>query len=258
MVRKKKPFPFFIWHRRIGIAASLLVIIIAITGICLNHTESIELDKKYIKSTWLLNWYGIKPPSASINFKTESHQITQWQEQVFFNLSPILNTENKLIGVIEQPLFVILAFGKEITLLTNEGKIVERVAIDARIKSIQRIGIKDKRLIIENKNKKYFISDQDIVEWKKTNVVNINWSQSSELDKQTSKILQQRFRHNSLTLERVILDLHSGRIFGSWGVYMMDVAALLLIFLSFSGIWVWGSRRRKQRQKHHYLKHHRI
>ncbi len=37
--RKPKKFTAFLWHRRIGLFALLLVIILAITGIMLNHTE---------------------------------------------------------------------------------------------------------------------------------------------------------------------------------------------------------------------------
>ena len=55
----------------------------------------------------------------------------------------------------------------------------------------------------------------------------------------------------------MLLDLHSGRIFGEYGVYLMDAAAVALLWLSGSGLWVWWQRRRKQKMKHHYQKHHR-
>jgi hypothetical protein len=37
----------------------------------------------------------------------------------------------------------------------------------------------------------------------------------------------------------------------------MDAAAIALLWLCGSGLWVWYSRRRKLRQKRHYRKHHR-
>jgi uncharacterized iron-regulated membrane protein len=45
-------------------------------------------------------------------------------------------------------------------------------------------------------------------------------------------------------VERVILDLHSGRFFGKLGPWLFDIAALLLILLSLSGAWIWLKRRR--------------
>jgi uncharacterized iron-regulated membrane protein len=47
-----------------------------------------------------------------------------------------------------------------------------------------------------------------------------------------------------LPTERLLLDLHSGRIFGAAGPWIFDIAALLLILLSLSGTWIWIKRRR--------------
>ncbi|MCB2385418.1 PepSY-associated TM helix domain-containing protein [Thalassolituus alkanivorans] len=51
-------------------------------------------------------------------------------------------------------------------------------------------------------------------------------------------------RNESISWQRVLLDLHSGRWFGSWGVWVVDVAALILLFLALSGAWIWFSRKR--------------
>ena len=85
----------------------------------------------------------------------------------------------------------------------------------------------------------------------------IEWSQNITLDNAQKENLRQAFRGKGLNMERVVLDLHSGRFFGSYGIYVMDAAALALLWLSFSGIWVWWSRTQKQKQKHHCKKHHR-
>ncbi len=62
---------------------------------------------------------------------------------------------------------------------------------------------------------------------------------------------------NDLKLERVMLDLHCGRIFGRYRIHLMDVTALALLWFSLSGLWVWSSRRRKMKKKKYYQKHHR-
>ncbi|NOQ69556.1 MAG: hypothetical protein GQ573_05565, partial [Gammaproteobacteria bacterium] len=59
--RKAKKFTAFLWHRRIGLVALSLVVILVITGIMLNHTESFKLDETYVNNSWLLDWYGIEP-----------------------------------------------------------------------------------------------------------------------------------------------------------------------------------------------------
>ena len=51
-----------------------------------------------------------------------------------------------------------------------------------------------------------------------------------------------RYRGHGLPLERVLLDLHSGRILGKWGVWLIDVVAILLFVLAITGSWMWFQR----------------
>ena len=42
----------------------------------------------------------------------------------------------------------------------------------------------------------------------------------------------------------VLLDLHSGRLFGAQGELVMDLAAICLLILAASGIWLFFLRQR--------------
>lgn len=46
-------------------------------------------------------------------------------------------------------------------------------------------------------------------------------------------------RHHSLLKSRVLLDLHSGRLFGYFGVLLVDFFAFCFILLALSGIYLW-------------------
>ena len=49
----------------------------------------------------------------------------------------------------------------------------------------------------------------------------------------------------TLTLDRVILDIHTGRFFGDVGRIAVDLAALALLLLSFTGVCLWLSASKK-------------
>lgn len=53
------------------------------------------------------------------------------------------------------------------------------------------------------------------------------------------KLPQDENRLAGVEAQKVIADLHTGAIFGTWFIYVVDLAALSLIFLSVSGIWLW-------------------
>ena len=46
-----------------------------------------------------------------------------------------------------------------------------------------------------------------------------------------------------ITLERVVIDIHSGRFFGLSGVVITDLAAIAILFLAFSGVYTWFKKR---------------
>jgi len=259
--RKPNKFTVFLWHRRIGLIALVLVIILAITGIMLNHTENFKLDETYVNNSWLLAWYNIepeeKPVSYHVTINNHSHIISAWQNKLFFDDEIITSLQQNMHGAIGAEQFIVVALDNEIILLTKEGKFVERVSTSLSFSNIQRLGMKYKRPVIETSEPLYYIADEHILDWDAIINEDIEWNEPYTLNEDEYQQLLVAYRGNGLKLERVILDLHSGRIFGQYGVYLMDAAALALLWLSLSGLWVWHSRRQKMRHKRHYQKHHR-
>ncbi len=256
--RKSKKFTAFLWHRRIGLAAIVLVVILAITGIMLNHTEEFGLDSTYVDSYALMSWYGLEPDTDPVSFRANGHTITQWGDQVFFDNHAITKIEQPLKGAIKGEQFIVAAFEKEVLLISFDGELIERIPTGNSLSNTRRVGMKYLRPVLETENGLFYMADEHIIDWDVIVNEGVKWSEPVTLNEQQLDDLHVAFRGKGLSLERVVLDLHSGRIFGAYGNYVMDAAALGLLWLSGSGLWVWSSRKRKQRRKRHYQKHHRI
>lgn len=259
--RKNKRFTAFLWHRRVGLLALILIIILAITGIMLNHTERFKLDETYISSSWLLSWYGIEPENKPISYRVKNndsnHVISAWQQQLFFDDTAITTLQQSIHGAIAAEQFIVVALDNEIILLSFDGEFIERVSTSISFSNIQRLGMKYRRPVIETSEPLYYMADEHILDWDVIINEEIEWTEKYTLSEEEYDQLLTAYRGSGLKLERVILDLHSGRIFGQYGIYLMDAAAIALLWLSLSGLWVWSSRRRKMRKKKHYQKHHR-
>lgn len=263
MRQRKKPFPFFLWHRRLGLVALVLVFILSITGIMLNHTESLKLDETPINSDLLLNWYGVNPQGSPINFQEDSFWITQWNQQIFFNGKSLLTHNKQLHGIAKLDDILAIALGNDILLIDTDGEVIELMK-NATLTHIQKIGLFENKFFLLDQNNIFYLSDTQLSRWDKQDssspqISTSLWSAPEKLTAPQISQLKQTFRGQGLNLERVILDLHSGRIFNdTWGIYIMDASAILMILLGVSGVWVWWSRKLKIRKKKHYQKHHKI
>ena len=96
-----------------------------------------------------------------------------------------------------------------------------------------------------------WLADADLLNWQQTeeSITAPLWSSSEPTPDKLQQSITHKYRGEGLSLERVLLDLHSGRIFGTIGVLVYDLLALALGFLSISGLILWLRSRRNGKSK---------
>jgi len=252
---KRKPKPLiklrslYLWHRYGGISAAILMLLLAVTGIFLNHTVELKLDKRFISSESLLNWYDIEAPQRAIGYATQHHNITLVEDKLYLDKRPLHGHFESLAGAIELQDVIIIAVDTQLLLFTEQGELIERITdIDGRRVQIGAIGKLDDKIVIQTNN--FLLTDLDFSSWQSASqqdILMIAWSYPTRLPVALRHHLEHDYRSNILTTERIILDLHSGRILGQFGVYLMDAAAIMLILLALSGSYIWLQQLRKRR-----------
>ncbi|MCB0358965.1 MAG: hypothetical protein KDD44_05000, partial [Bdellovibrionales bacterium] len=60
-------------HRQAGVLCALPIIVLAVTGIALQHAEFFGLERKFITSPALLNWYGMEPSTEPKVIRGDDH-----------------------------------------------------------------------------------------------------------------------------------------------------------------------------------------
>lgn len=238
---------FYVWHRYMGVSAALVVLIVAVTGLLLNHTEDFQFDQEYIQSDWVLDWYGIRAPDTLQTFLAGDRYVTLMGEHLYLNRREIEGNYRKLVGALLFEDMFIVAISNNILLLTPRGELIEQLQDkDGVPANIKQIGVDANGTLIAQTNHGYYQPDTNFLDWKKsaTEPINVHWSKPGPLEPRLKNALQHHYRGEVLPVERVILDLHSGRFFGHLGPWIFDAAAMLLILLSLSGGWIWLKRRR--------------
>lgn len=231
----------FYWHRHIGFVISLFVIILSVTGILLNHTEDLELDSNYVQSELLLKWYGIKNPNIT-SYSVGKNWVSHATNKIYFN-AKLIEENSAMLGAVFTENFVAVATLNKIILLSHNGEKIETLDSTTGIpNNIKALGINAKSQLFIKTNVAVHQSNNDVTEWRISNDKNITWAKTSPLPRDLKNSLNTLFRGKGLSKERVILDIHSGRILGKAGTLIMDLSALLLIILSLTGIWMYVKR----------------
>ena len=233
------------WHKRIGVTAALFVILLAVTGLALNHTERLELDQKFIGSSALLDLYNISLPDNPVSFATENHRISLLGNRLYFDDQELEDQADQLLGAVEINDSVVVATSAGILLFDQGGELIEKLSGAEGVPAgMQKIGLSPENDLAVQAAHGAYLANLGSLSWDEKPVAETVWSESSVIQEPLKTSLSKAYRGKGLSVERVLLDLHSGRILGSFGVFLMDAAAILFIILAITGVWMWSRARR--------------
>jgi hypothetical protein len=245
--RKRSLRSLYVWHRWLGIACALLVLWLSVTGILLNHGSALGFDRKYAHAPWLLRAYGITPQAPARGFPVAGHWISQIGEQLFLDAKPVAQLRGTLIGVATLPGIILIAASDTAVLLTREGELIESLGREALPGTMLAVGNTGQHLLIRTADGIY-ASGAELIsfepypgQWPATS------SPAQALPVEVAQGIVAAGGGIKLSQERVLADLHSGRLFGRYGPLVMDLAAVGFMILALTGVWLWWRYRRTRR-----------
>jgi hypothetical protein len=235
------------WHRKLGIIAAFFIIFLSLSGVALKHTPSRSLAHKQISNTWLLNHYGIAPPEDIRFYQNGSLIVTNnlvWlDEKLLLESSVGVISAGamsiKISSETSEKVFVI-ASQNQLYIYNNQGEMLDQLGVEAGIpEGIEALNIHD-NIVTVKASSEYYQSDSDFLDWQVIYpLIEPTWIMAHSVSAQKEQQATLAYRSQFLTLERIVLDAHSGRILGLAGVLFMDAVAILLILLSLSGVYIW-------------------
>lgn len=228
------------WHRKIGITAAFFVMLLVITGLLLNHTDQLNLQNIFVKSEKILEWYDIQPKRQIKSFRIKQHWITQIDNRLYFDQIELMSNIKNLYGAVNINNGFVLALNENLLILTASGEIIEKISKAEGIPvGIKAIGLTEAGAVLIRTTNANYLMDMDGLEWQKNDETKVDWSAHEKISQKLYDELLMLYRGKGLPLERVILDIHSGRILGQAGVLLVDFMAILFLFLAISGVWMW-------------------
>ena len=235
------------WHGRMGVLAAAFVLLLAFTGLCLNHVSGWGFDRTALRSPALLSLYGMAEVSTVLSYPLGEAYISQSNGQLFYQAEEIAGCEGALVGALALSSTsagqIIVACERELLLFSPTFALIEKIggAYGLPI-AVKRVGLVDGELLLDT-SAGLFVADLKALRWTakeagaKPNFS--QWSAAEQAPEALTLALAASVDSEDITYERLLLDIHSGRILGEWGVYLVDAMALLFMLLAISGLVVW-------------------
>lgn len=238
------------WHRWVGYISLVLVLILSLTGLILNRTESLNLNQITLKNSIIASLYGLNPEQDPLHYAVGENWISWLEGRLYLDSALLAQNTDKPVGAVQIDEVILIGSETSLSLYMADGTLIEKLDQSSLPGKIIALGKSAQgSLLIKNDSGQY-VSDQEFTAW--TAVENTHgtiFSQSSSPPQQITEKIIQDYQGQGVSLYRLMLDLHSGHIFGSLGPYLMDFAAISLIFLGITGLMKRRPNGKDKRQR---------
>lgn len=233
------------WHRRIGVAVAAFVVMFVVTGIAINHSADWGLDKKPLRQAWLLKHYGIPSPVLR-SFPLNSQQETVWLSQLGDGLyladTQIGSCDSSLLGAVAVSETVAVLCAGRLQLFTPSGEKLDDISESLGLpESVDALASFEQAVLLRSSNGVIAFDPRSLM-FSALHPEKVQWAVPALAPPAVQRSLLDQYRGSGLSWERLLLDLHSGRLFGAAGVLIMDLAAIALLLIALSGVWVWVTK----------------
>ncbi|MGQ0620574.1 MAG: PepSY domain-containing protein [Panacagrimonas sp.] len=240
------------WHKRAGLFAFLFMGWLGFSGILINQSPSWGYDTDRIYWSWVMWLYSLEPEPPQSGFAADGHWLALTPEGTVLDGKPVLPPVKLPLGLVaggsaEQPLLFI-ANAEHVAVVTLDGARFDELRSPILpVSTIRRIGS------VGGVAGSVAVQDLDAFQsldagsnWTPVDPARVQWSDAVELPPaERDRLLL--FSRPYVTLEHILVDAHSGALFGRGGVYVINTVGIAALWLAISGVWMWWRASRSRR-----------
>jgi len=230
-------------HRSLGIASVLFLLIFVMTGLALQHSPWLGLDQDYIPA-WLAERFYNTRISATTDYPIDGRWVSHAGTFLYIDGYPIPYIElNNLQGVVQSENYIWVVGDNKLWLLSKDGEVLDELSLLNGLPAmLSRIGRAPDSSIVVGGLYNNWLVDESLQNWEVYGKDEMVWATPDArltLPAQTQAAILNHANDHLIKWERLLLDFHSGRLFGTLGLVVADIAAILLLFLAATGVFLW-------------------
>ncbi len=224
------------WHRVLGALTALPLVWVMITGAALNHTVGWKLDQIHITHPWILRAYGMTPAGDPSGLLAGSHEVTEWDGQIFLDAAP-LETTGSLLGAAADPDGVAVVTTHEVLLLDPSGALIESLgSVSLPELPLTGVAVHEGKTLLENAAGWSQVGEDWLDFTPAAEAPFARQSLSPLANEDSKNRLRAAWSRGGLPASRVVLDLHAGRFLGPLTTWFYDIVVVCTLWLCLTGM----------------------
>lgn len=224
---KRSHWRFFLlrWHRRVGVVLALFLVWMALSGVVINHASGLGLDRQLLESRFWLARYGVSAPhdflAGGRRFRLSSEGLQSGETN--------LGSCDLLLGVAPVPDGFVVACDNRIVLLSGSGELIEQADLSRGLPGPFTAMSAEGGMVRLTRADGHAL---------RLETLDLSLHPAAEPHVWQAPVPAPA----AITRERWLLDLHSGRLLGRFGPWVVDFLAFAVVLLAFSG-WALARKR---------------
>lgn len=227
------------WHRILGIVSVVIVLFTTATGLLLNHSERFDLAHRHPDSPLVDRLYG-QGRAAAASFQTAQGWITQLGTRIYFDGRFLAEHDSRLVGAAATDDVLLVAYDDLLVEYDHNQEVAETYGeLDGIKPPIKRLGRAGDQFAIDSADGVRRFDPAASTFAQAGADSQIEWLQPAALPQAIAARLTEAYRGEGVSWERLLLDFHSGRLFGIAGVLVVDLSAISLLILALTGAYMF-------------------
>lgn len=230
------------WHRWLGLVAAIPLLWLSISGLLLNHAAFLGLKESEVSTGWILKKYNQVPEGDPRGIQVGDRKVSQWGKLLFLDHED-LQLNGNLVGGVAVKNRLVIATDERVAIVNGSGEMeLDLDELSLPPLPVEGVGVEGQQLVLRSAGEIYRFSD-DFLSFEEAEI-SLSTTSLSLLEDGARDELESAIRtRNAMPLSRVILDAHSGKLFGLPGTLLTDLAAISVIVLTILGLRLFPKRK---------------
>lgn len=234
------------WHRWMGLSILLWVLMWASTGLLIEASPALGLDQKTIRAAWLMQQYGIANPKPAGQWQLGHVTLDEWDQGISHHGQWLKQNSTPVIAATATEEVWVIADARGLQLYAADGSWIDQ--LNAPPGTLHKLGSTPNQTIIAATSSGLYENDEQWLAWNKVENPTVHWSKKTPSNLSAADLAIKRpISLHDISVERVLLDIHSGTLFGPIGRWLSRLAAVVMILLALSGFYTWFTRFARRR-----------